>query len=194
MWKTIFFEKVQSSLWEKNEIRLLQLFGRNPTWKISNLVGFWHLKKNENIFESFATAYVFYRTIMFFVWEKLCDGTAGDVRCACEERFVKNFTLVEKSRRKLAIMGEEMFCENVNSCLVEKESEDGMFMAGPLGSLWECYDMSTDSFYPITSYNTRNNNTDLDIQEKVYCTDYTVTCVPEISNISLLRNFLDSCI
>ena len=59
---------------------------------------------------------------------------------------------------------------------------------GSLGAFWECYDMSTNIMYPVTSYNTQDDNSDLDIQSKVYCTEYTVTCVPEIGNIFIIQS------
>jgi hypothetical protein len=113
------------------------------------------------------------------------------VRCTCEEGFEKHFTPVDR-RRKLAVFGEEMFCENAKSCLIEKIAEEEGGFAGPRGSFYECYDMSTDNFYPITSYNTENDNSNLDIQPEVYCTEYTVTCEPKFGNISLYVNFSDS--
>ena len=79
-----------------------------------------------------------------------------------------------KGRRKLAVQGEDMYCAQENSCLVEKQSAEEI--AGPLSSFHQCYDQIADSFYPITSYNTLEDNSDLTIPEKFYCSDYTYDC------------------
>ena len=103
-------------------------------------------------------------------------GVYGDVRCECGEGLTKVYAKNPDSRRKLAVFGEAMFCANDNSCLTSKE---GDMMPGPLGANNECLDMTTDEFYPITSYNTQDDNSDLDIKETPNCSDFMVTCETE---------------
>lgn len=87
--------------------------------------------------------------------EVVCDGSYGTYDCVCEDSRVKLATLAPRlvrlnGRRKMAIQGEEAYCEGANTCMFEQEVEPGF--TGGISNYQECVHLKSWETYDVMSY------------------------------------------
>jgi len=109
--------------------------------------------------------------------ESICSGQFGDVHCVCEDGYQKVAEELPMlgGRRKMAIMGEESYCEGSNSCKFEQES----MMAGPIDLYFECLSLDTMETYEVTSYFPDSGDLMSEDSSNYMCDNYTFNCREE---------------
>merc|ERR1719203_1257753 len=117
-----------------------------------------------------------------------CDGSMGTHDCVCPEGLMKTAFHVAPEpmtsefpvvygRRKMAVYGEDMYCEDEMACLVEEEQEDGL--AGPIGMFWDCLHLETWEYADVVTYYPVHGDEMPEDASKNYCMEYEFHCMEE---------------